>query len=36
MTEQLQTMSDTIRDLKIAGQEVPGKEQVLNVIRAKG
>ena len=34
MTKQLRTMSGIVRDLKAAGQDIPEKEQALNVIQA--
>jgi len=32
MIEQLQTMSGIVRDLNVAGQDIPEEEQALNVI----
>jgi len=34
MTEQLQTLSGIVYDLKVIGQDIPKDEQALNVIQA--
>ena len=34
MTEQMRTLSGIVRDLKVAGQDIPEDEQAVNVIQA--